>query len=360
MRVKVGPRPTPFSLGFCSRADLSLVDVAAGVDYVKDDGCGGPGINKTTGREITDSESQDLLRAGMSAGTPPGAEVMQFSVEGDPDLITLSADPDRHANTKRVGHDVVPMWGSMLTEIDIASGLWMWVLRSAEGKQSINSIGRDTYPFETELRANAMQCYLCRYAHNDTGKGCFFNDLDMVMIGMGEFLENTTADNGHPAVTQAEAKRVAQVQFTMWTLLKSTLLLSTRIDQLADYHIATVTNKDAISIHQDDWGVQGRRVSSMPAPASPLGVLQAPFGAYLALRKCEANSSLQRWTLGGALPDRMWTTAPDGRRWCVANVNAFSQPGEVLPCDEPMYVPNASLDCTCGSGNAQLGCWYVL
>eukprot|EP01046_Picozoa_sp_COSAG06_P120133 COSAG06_NODE_67469_length_252_cov_0.398693_1_plen_64_part_01 len=64
------------------------------------------------------------------------------------------------------------------------------------------------------------------------------------MIGMGEFLENTTADNGHPAVTQAEAKRVAQVQFTMWTLLKSTLLLSTRIDQLADYHIATVTNKD--------------------------------------------------------------------------------------------------------------------
>ena len=158
MRVKVGPRPTPFSLGFCSRADLSLVDVAAGVDYVKDDGCGGPGINKTTGREITDSESQDLLRAGMSAGTPPGAEVMQFSVEGDPDLITLSADPDQHANTKRVGHDVVPMWGSMLTEIDIASGLWMWVLRSAEGKQSINSIGRDTYPFEIELRANAMQC----------------------------------------------------------------------------------------------------------------------------------------------------------------------------------------------------------
>ena len=46
------------------------------------------------------------------------------------------------ANTKRVGHDNIPTWGSMLTEIDLASGLHI-------------------------------------YAHNDTGNGSFFNDLDM-------------------------------------------------------------------------------------------------------------------------------------------------------------------------------------
>lgn len=61
-----------------------------------------------------------------------------FSVEGDVDYVQLSDNPDLHANTKRVGHDVIPMCGSMLTEIDLASGLWM-------------------------------------YAHNDTGKGAFFN-----------------------------------------------------------------------------------------------------------------------------------------------------------------------------------------
>lgn len=113
-----------------------------GVDFVKDDGCGGPGINKTTGKEITDLMSQDKLRAGMTAGTPAGADAMFFSVEGDPDLITLSENPDLHANTKRVGHDNIPTWGSMLTEIDLASGLHI-------------------------------------YAHNDTGNGSFFNDLDM-------------------------------------------------------------------------------------------------------------------------------------------------------------------------------------
>ena len=292
------------------------------IGYVKDDGCGGPGINKTTGREITDSQSQDELRAGLRAGTPPGADVIVFSVEGDVDYVQLSENPDLYANTKRVGHDVTPMWGSMLTEIDLASGLWM-------------------------------------LAHNDTGNGAFFNDLDMMPIGMGEFLENKTAGNGHPAVSRAEAEAVVQTYFTMLTILKSTLLLSTRIDLLAEYHIKTVTNRDAIAIHQDDWGQQARRVSSRPAPYLP-GVLRAPFGAFLALRKCNSSNPLQHWTLGGALPNRMWTTAPDGRRWCVANVNSFSQPDEVLPCDDPLYIPNASLDCSCGAGNVNTGCCHQI
>jgi hypothetical protein len=120
-----------------------------------------------------------------------------------------------------------------------------------------------------------------------------------------------------------------------------------------------VTNSDAISIHQDTWGQQGRRVSSRSAPPVP-GVLRAPFGAYLALRKCNSSNPLQRWALGGEIRDRMWTTAPDGRRWCVAAVNSFSQPDEVLPCDNPLFTPNASLDCTCGAANANVGCCHQL
>ena len=56
--------------------------------------------------------------------------------------VKADDNPDLHANTKRVGHDNIPTWGSMLTEIDLASGLHI-------------------------------------YAHNDTGNGSFFNDLDM-------------------------------------------------------------------------------------------------------------------------------------------------------------------------------------
>ena len=66
-------------------------------------------------------------------------------------------------------------------------------------------------------------------------------------------------------MSHSDARRAGQTYFTMWTILKSTLLLSTRIELLADYHIATVTNRDAIAIHQGAC-LMFSQFSSMPGP----------------------------------------------------------------------------------------------
>ena len=45
-------------------------------------------------------------------------------------------------------------------------------------------------------------------------------------IGMGEFLENSTSGNCHPAVSRDEAKYTAQAYFSMLTLLKRRAFLA--------------------------------------------------------------------------------------------------------------------------------------
>ena len=54
----------------------------------------------------------------------------------------MSARPDLYGNTHRSGHDAEPDWHSVTSQYDIAAELW-------------------------------------RFAHNDTGHGGFFNDMDM-------------------------------------------------------------------------------------------------------------------------------------------------------------------------------------
>ena len=49
---------------------------------------------------------------------------MVLTVEGDPDYSLMSAGG--LGNAKRVGHDISPLWGSMMSLVDIGSGLWPW------------------------------------------------------------------------------------------------------------------------------------------------------------------------------------------------------------------------------------------
>jgi hypothetical protein len=71
-----------------------------------------------------------------------------LTVEGDPtdSVITRGG----YGNAKRVGHDISPDWGSMLSLVDIGSGLWS-------------------------------------YAHNASNAtvGGWWNDLDMIEVGNG-------------------------------------------------------------------------------------------------------------------------------------------------------------------------------
>ena len=49
--------------------------------------------------------------------------------------------------------------------------------------------------------------------------------------------------------------------------------------------LAIVKNEEALAIHQDSWGKQGRRVLSTPPPNRLLG--PDPTDAILALTRCD-------------------------------------------------------------------------
>ena len=103
----------------------------------------------------------------MQAALTATGRAIYLSTESNPDISAVSARPDLYGNTHRVGHDIMATWHSMLSEVDAAAGLW---------------------PF----------------AHNDSGHGGFFNDLDMLEIGNpGEC--NTDARKHANARAQARA-----------------------------------------------------------------------------------------------------------------------------------------------------------
>ena len=78
-------------------------------------------------------------------------KAMQTAIDatGSPLILTIEGQPPfpevadgKHGNARRVGHDIGPQWLSMTSLVDIGSGLWS-------------------------------------FAHNDTGSGGWWNDLDV-------------------------------------------------------------------------------------------------------------------------------------------------------------------------------------
>ena len=49
----------------------------------------------------------------------------------------------------------------------------------------------------------------------------------------------------------------------MWVAMKSTILISTDLAALSDAALAILSNAEALAIHQDAWGIQARRASSI-------------------------------------------------------------------------------------------------
>ena len=201
-----------------------------------------------------------------------------FSTESAPDVARMSARPDLYGNTWRSGHDAIPTWGSVLSQYDIASGL-------------------------------------ARLAHNDSGRGGFFLDCDMLQVGQGEFGNN----------------RVEEIRshVTMHAMLKSTLLVSTEVDRLSDDVVALLTDRELLAVHQDPLGAAARRVASEP-PARPRAVFgNASDYALFAVMPCEPGNPRQRWELRG--DGTLATTDEAGAAWCVG-AGQWARPAEVLPC----------------------------
>ena len=84
-----------------------------GIDLVKDDSC------STCG-----SESDDELYGNMWAAIQASGRVMVLMVEGAPSFANLTRGG--LGNAHRVGHDISPLFNSMLSLVDIGAGLWMY------------------------------------------------------------------------------------------------------------------------------------------------------------------------------------------------------------------------------------------
>ena len=251
-----------------------------GVEKRKDDGCGGC---------TTPLNDIHNMQKGIDA---TGRKIF-FSTESSPPLDVISKRPDLYGNTHRVGHDIMADWHSILSMVDIASNLHQW-------------------------------------AHNDTGHGGFFNDCEL-MLPAELALVLSAADIGLRAVDMIEIgnqgdfkfdRDMILTHFTYWIIIKSNLLLSTLLNELPASILAILKNKEALAVHQDSWGKQGRRVLSTPPPNILLG--PDPTDAILALARCDATKAAQKFTLDN-VTGHLWTEAMSNlpgnntgnQKWCV-------------------------------------------
>lgn len=150
--------------------------------------------------------------AAMWQAIEASGRAMVLTVEGNPDdsLITKGG----YGNAKRVGHDISPHWMSMVSLVDIASGLWM-------------------------------------YAHNSTNGtfGGWWNDLDMVrrvgvslrarhggssrvmLRDMCARVEQIEVGNSPDFDCGADAPSLlrCQAHFTQWCIMKAPLILGSNL-----------------------------------------------------------------------------------------------------------------------------------
>ena len=81
------------------------------IDYLKDDACSPCGNDSFL-------DSYGKMAAGLRATGRP----IVLSIEGDADASVLTSGA--YGQSKRIGHDISAHWRSMLSLVDIASGLW--------------------------------------------------------------------------------------------------------------------------------------------------------------------------------------------------------------------------------------------
>jgi alpha-galactosidase len=91
-------------------AQDALLWASWGIDYVKDDSC-------SDCRHDDDLDYHTMQLAIQASGRP-----MILSIEGGPSYANFTAG--LLGNAHRVGHDITPEFNSMLSLVDIGSGLW--------------------------------------------------------------------------------------------------------------------------------------------------------------------------------------------------------------------------------------------
>jgi alpha-galactosidase len=173
---------------------------AQGVDFVKDDDCGSCGADTTL--EAYAAMQQGIWASGRS---------MVLSIEGQPD--PKQASECGHGQMRRVGHDMVNTYKSAIGLVDLGSRL---------------------YPFAHNGSKYNATC------------GGFWNDLEILHIGDGEFAHSYNGPEGASPGSVA-----ANAHFTMWIICKAPLLLGMDFTKTAPETLALVKNAEAIAVNQD-------------------------------------------------------------------------------------------------------------
>jgi alpha-galactosidase len=263
-----------------------------GIDYVKDDSCSSCRNNDTL-------DYMTMYSAIVASGRD-----MVLTVEGNPDNAACSRGGC--GNAKRVGHDISPRWMSMVSLVDIGSGLYV-------------------------------------FAHNGTNDfGGWWNDLDMMEIGNSP--DFACGDD-------AAALARCQAHLTMWAVMKAPLIMGNDIPAMTAATLSVLTNAEVLAVNQDPWGVQARRVASQ----TPRNVSLTPVDAIAVIARCDASDPTQAWTFvngssrpadglyvepcDASNPLHRWTLLPGGAGLRNAGANACldasgrNDPGQVLACD---------------------------
>jgi len=266
----------------CLMEDVDALQYAAwGIDYVKEDACGSCRGNDTLSYSI-------MFSALQAAGRP-----MVMTVEGGPSNFGCST-VGGCGNAKRVGHDISPTYHSMKSLIDIGSGLW---------------------PFAHNGSANPTA-------------GGWFNDLDMLEVGNGEFSSNTLT-----------GLVFSRTHFSMWCLMKAPLIIGSNVTSMTPETLAILTNPEAIAINQDPLGIQGRRV----AIATPPNTTLTAFDVESVLALCDASRPTQNWTFQNrsipgaqALFQQSCKAGDEAQQWVFGSDGTLKNVASGLCVDAPL------------------------
>ena len=173
-------------------------------------------------------------------------------VEGQPSFP--SADDGYHGDVRRVGHDINAYWLSILSLVDLGSGLWSYA------------------------------------------RPGFFNDLEMMELGNGDFV----AEDG------PEGLAMARAHMTMWAAMKSPLVLSTDLGEMGSETRQVATNNLAIKVNQDWLGAKVKRIRSEVAregvgkARERKGKRRDARDIVAAAALCDKERPTQRWRWASA------------------------------------------------------------
>jgi alpha-galactosidase len=248
-----------------------------GVTHVKDDACS---TCRNPLKKGAPSDYFEMSKQLQVASNNYHVNKPILMVEGQPPFPAAASG--QYGDVRRVGHDINPNWLSILSLIDLGSGL-----------------------------------------HSYSKPGLFFNDLEMMEIGnYPDFV---------PDMNEESYER-SKAHMIMWSIMKSPLVLSTDLSKISKETLSIVTNKICLQVNQDVLGIQARRIKSSPPTLhvkDNINTIRRNERDVVAVAaKCNTTRHTQKWRwsplnseekvkIKNHMNGTLWTIDKDGFGWCM-------------------------------------------